>query len=353
MEGEPAPSKRTIVVTGAAGSVGRRVCALLAPLDDLHVLAIDLEPPPSRGCVEGHRVDLRSSRLTEVFAGADAVVHLASSFRPVSDGVDVGHVDIDVARNVFAAAADAGVALVVVLSSAMVYGAHPTNSIPILEDAPLDPNPEFSFAVVKAEIEALAEAWQRDHSDRTVVVLRPTTAIAKGEVSWVARGLRAASLLAVGDDDPPVQYLHLDDLAAAVLLATTGSMHGAYNVAPDGSVEGATVRELSGRTPRVRMPEWLAEELGRFRWRHGLGPTPPGLTPYTVHPWVVANDRLRRVGWEPAFTNEEAYVDGVPAKPWAALNAKRRQQLALGTAGAVTAAAGIGAAVVAKRLRRR
>jgi hypothetical protein len=101
------------------------------------------------------------------------------------------------------------------------------------------------------------------------------------------------------------------------------------------------------------MPEWLAEEFGRFRWRHGLGPTPPGLTPYTVHPWVVANDRIRRMGWEPTFTNEEAYVEGVPAKPWAALNAKRRQQLALGAAGAVTAAAGIGAAVVANRLRRR
>ena len=47
-------------------------------------------------------------------------------------------------------------------------------------------------------------------------------------------------------------------------------------------------------------------------------------------------------------------LEGVPAKPWAALNAKRRQQLALGAAaGAVTAAAGIGAALVSHRLRRR
>ncbi len=341
------------MVAGASGAVGRRVCDLLAGRDDLRVLALDLEPPPSRGCVDGRRIDLRSEALGGLLRGADAVVHLASSFRPVSDGVDVGHVDVDVARHVFDAAAEAGVGLVVVLSSAMVYGAHPTNAIPILEDAPLDPNPEFSFAVVKAEIEALADQWQREHADRTVVVLRPTTAIASGEVSWVARGLRAAALLDVGDDDPPVQYLHLDDLAAAVVVATEGSLHGAYNVAPDGSVDGVTVRELSGKTPRVPMPEWLAEELGRFRWRHGLGPTPPGLTPYTVYPWVVANDRIRRAGWEPTYTNEEAYVDGVPAKPWAALNAKRRQQLALGAAGAITAAAGVGAAVVAYRFRRR
>jgi len=280
------------------------------------------------------------------------VVHLASSFRPVSDGVDVGHVDVDTARRVFDAAATAGVGRLVVLSSAMVYGAHPTNPIPILEDAPLAPNPEFSFAVVKAEIERLAHRWQQDHPERTVVVLRPTTAIAEGDVSWVARGLRAAATLDIGDGDPPVQFLHLDDLAAAVVLALDDHLHGAYNVAPDGFVDGETVRELSGRVPRVRMPEWAAEELGRFRWRHGLAPTPPGLTPYTVYPWVVANDRIRRAGWAPTATSEEVYVEGVPAKPWASLNAHRRQQLALGAAGVAATAAGVAAALIARRVRR-
>ena len=60
------------------------------------------------------------------------------------------------ARRVLDAAAAAGRAHVVVLSSATVYGAWPTNPVPLTEDAPLRPNPGCAFAVQKAEIERLA-----------------------------------------------------------------------------------------------------------------------------------------------------------------------------------------------------
>ena len=33
--------------------------------------------------------------------------------------------------------------------------------------------------------------------------------------------------------------------------------------------------------------------------------------PYLVHPWVIANDRLRAAGWAPRHTNEQAIREGV------------------------------------------
>jgi hypothetical protein len=78
--------------------------------------------------------------------------------------------------------------------------------------------------------------------------------------------------------------------------------------------------------------------------------------PYTVHPWVVANDRVRALGWVPSHSNEEAYVAGHAAGRFDMLNAKRRQQLALGAAGgvgaAVLAAVGLGATSLRRRRRR-
>ena len=65
---------------------------------------------------------------------------------------------------------------------------------------------------------------------------------------------------------------------------------------------------------------------------------PPGLLPYTMHPWVIANDRIRAAGWTPTFSNEEAYVAGHRATPWATVSPQRRQEIAL---------AGLGTAVVA------
>ena len=84
----------------------------------------------------------------------------------------------------------------------------------------------------------------------------------------------------------------------------------------------------------MRLPERLALRLAGLRWRWRLAPTPPSLLPFTVHPWVVANDRLKADGWEPARSNEEAYVGAHRAGPWATLSPRRRQELALGAAGA-------------------
>ena len=343
----------TVVVTGSAGSIGSRVCKLLAAEADIDaVIGLDINSLKGRhDKITDHRVDLRHDDIKPLIENADTVIHLASSFDPRFDGVDTSPADVEATRRVLEAASGVGVKRLILLSSAMVYGAWETNPVPITEDHPINPNPQFSFGVVKAEVERLASEWRTAHPGSEVVVLRPTTALAEGENSWVGRSLRSAALIEVGEHDPPVQFLHLDDLARAVVLAAGGGLSGAYNVAPDGYVDGEACRELSGRVPRVRLPEEAAEEVGRFRWRHRLAPTPPGLTPYMMYPWVVANDRLRQAGWSPKLTNEQAYVDGTPAKPWATMNAKRRQNLALGGVAVLAVASLLGLGWLVRRLR--
>ena len=75
--------------------------------------------------------------------------------------------------------------------------------------------------------------------------------------------------------------------------------------------------------------------------------THPGLTAYLQHPWVVANDKLKALGWEPEFSNAEAYVAGYQPSRFDGVTAERRQELALGAAGAVVAASTVGLASAA------
>jgi len=82
-----------------------------------------------------------------------------------------------------------------------------------------------------------------------------------------------------------------------------------------------------------------------------MAPTPPELLPMTVHPWVVANDRLRADGWTPASSNEEAYVAAHRAGPWATLSPRRRQEVALGAAGAALIGAAVGVVSLVRRRR--
>jgi nucleoside-diphosphate-sugar epimerase len=154
--------------------------------------------------------------------------------------------------------------------------------------------------------------------------------------------------------DPPAQFLHLDDLADAVVLAVDDRLDGVFNVAPDGWVAGERVRALSGERPRLPLPERVAELLAGLRWRFQRGPIPPGLRPYTLEPWVISNGRLRDTGWRPTVTNEQTYVESTEAPWWTTVSPKRRQELALG-AGVVGSlvAALVVAVVVRRRISRR
>lgn len=311
---------------------------------------IDIKSLPDGDPIEMHVGDLTSPEAAQVFGGADAVVHLASRYTPSRDGTSLTKVDTDATAETLRMASEAGVRRLVVLSSAMVYGAWANNPVPLTEAAAVKPNVGFSFAEEKAELEAWADKWRGEHSDSRVAVLRPTTALAAGEASWVARTMRASAALA-SDHEPPLQFLHLDDLAEAVVVATTQRLDGPFNVAPDGWVEGSEVRQLVGRAPRVPLPAPIAAQVALASWRNRLAPTPPGIVPYTCHPWVVANDRLRAEGWAPTRTTAEAYVEGNAARPWAMMNSKRRQQLAIGGAASAAVAAATTGAVVWRRMR--
>jgi nucleoside-diphosphate-sugar epimerase len=317
--------------------LGTRVRALLGADPEVErVVALDEADPPVNGSsAPWHRINLLGADLEPWFEGADTVLHLASVFGPDIDGdtsVERG-LEVDLARRVLAAAAKAGARRVVVMSSAMVYGAWPNNDVPLTEDALVRPNRGFSFAVQKAEIERLAFEWADDHPAASVAVLRPVTAVAEGAIGWLADAIESAGDLRGSDDDPPFQFLHLDDLASAVDVVRRSEAVGPVNVAPDGWLGSTEFASLAkGSRPRLRVPDALVSRLATLRWRLGLASAPPGLVPYVRHSWVVANDKLKAIGWVPAEGNAEAYVAGHEPGPWATLSPRRRQELALGGA---------------------
>ena len=63
---------------------------------------------------------------------------------------------------------------------------------------------------------------------------------------------------------------------------------------------------------------------------------------YTLHPWTIANDRLRAQGWSPTVTNEEACVDAFEGGAWATMSpgGARRSRSGAGAGMAAIAAGG-------------
>ncbi len=347
-----------VAVTGAAGHLGRRVvAAALADPDVERVVGLDVVrvAPSHDARWAPASVDLAADDLGPVLDGVDTVVHLAFSSRTETDEPGARRSNVDGTRRLLDVLDAVDARQVIGLSHATVYGAWPNNPLPLTEEAPLRPNPEFAYAVQKAQIELAIDQWGQAATGRTTAALRPCPALAEGETSWLA-GVFAggAGLLRTVDGDPPAQFVHLDDLAAAVDLVRRQRLVGPYNVAPDGWVPGEDVRALAGATPRPRLPGPVAAQLAEWSWQLTRGPIPPGLFAYTRYPWVVANDRLKRAGWRAANTNAEAYVAGTEGSRWSMLSPRRRQELALGVVGAgVAGAVGGSAALVRRSLRRR
>lgn len=241
----------------------------------------------------------------------------------------------------------------VVVSSAMVYGAWENNPVPLTEDAVLRPDTEFAYACQLAAVEQLADAWRRAGAGRSVTVLRPAIAMAANGTSGLARALAAGMGQRLGADDPPAQFVHLDDLASAVELSAVRRLDGVFNVAPDGFIPARTVRALSGPALRLRLPDRVADLVASVRWRFQRGPIPPGLMSYTRSSWIVANDRLKAQGWSPTVTNEQVYVEGTEARWWTMISPKRRQEVALVVMVLVGVAALVGAGGAIRSVRRR
>ena len=291
----------TVAISGAEGALRSRISEALTQLFDQ---------------VISFTYGLDAVSLAEV----ECVVHLA--FSEDSDQRNlIGLLEL---------ATEAEISRLVVVSSAMVYGAWPNNSIPLSEDAAVRPNPESTFAVHQADAERTALEWADLNPDRQVPILRPTAVASPNASGLIGEALLAAAPIRTRRDDPPQQFVHLDDLATAVATVVQLDDSGVFNVAPDGWLTAREVKDLVGARPTIRLPIPLPGRLDRYVARRVGHQAPTGLLPYTRYPWVVANDRLRSTGWVPRYGNDQVFVAAEAGMPWDSMNAKQRQNVSLG-----------------------
>ena len=229
----------TAVLTGASSPLGRRVARML---DDEMTEVVLLD------ATEHSAMDRSESSETLLPASADVIVDLGTS--DYDRRAERRESASEFVTSALAAADRFNAHQIVFVSSALVYGAAPNNPKPLTEDAVLRPDVEFVFARQLASAEELVDQWRRARAGRVTTVLRPALSLAEGESSRLATALVAGLGHRVAQVDPPSQFLHLDDLADAVVLAVRRRLDGVFNVAPDGWVAGERVRALSGERPR-------------------------------------------------------------------------------------------------------
>ncbi|MGW9114086.1 NAD-dependent epimerase/dehydratase family protein [Microbacterium sp. NPDC055683] len=164
-------STEIIVVTGAAGRIGRSVVPLLRR-DGRALRLVDRAEPAGAG--EGEWIDASiedAGAMTDAMRGADAVIHLAG-IATEAPWADLLRVNIDGTRIVLESAHEAGVRSVMLASS--IHAAGFRLPAEVSDPAARVPRPDSYYGVTKAAMEALGSLYA-DRFGLTVVSARICT----------------------------------------------------------------------------------------------------------------------------------------------------------------------------------
>jgi nucleoside-diphosphate-sugar epimerase len=329
------------------------VARLAASADVKKVVALD----DHRGDVPGvtwRVVDIRDPQLASRISDVDVIVHLDVDQSPDTDHRERRAYNVRGAQTVITAAAAVRVKRVILVTSAMVYGAQEGNAVPLPEDAPL--LAEFDDGVVGdfLEIEELAAMAPVAHPGMTVTVLRPAALVGPDIDTVVTRHFEAPRLLTVKGCAQRWQFCHVDDLVTALELAVSGEITGRVAVGSEGWLEPEEVEEITGRR-RFELPAAITFGTAQRLHRIGVTPAPATDLHYVVYPWVADCAALRSAGWKPSHDNTEALtalLEEVAGRHALVGRRLARKEATMATAAGATVAV-IGTAAIVRRARRK
>jgi UDP-glucose 4-epimerase len=255
----------TVAVTGACGFIGSHLVERLRA-GGTRVLAIDslcygrrenLDPSDSNIQIE--KLELRSGtseRLQPLFNGVDYVFHLAAEKHNQSINSPERVLDANVigTYELLKAAANAGVKKVVFTSSLYAYGR--MTGPPMTEDEV--PVPHTVYGISKLTGEHLCRHFSMERAIpvvclRLFFVYGPRQYAGLGYKSVIVKNfdrmIKGEKPLIYGDGNQRLDYIYVDDVVSALLLAMAGADE--FNVFNVGSGSGVSVNDLTALMKEV------------------------------------------------------------------------------------------------------
>lgn len=354
---------RSVAVIPAASPAARSISAEFARAGDLVHLIDDapagpvVVPPsaPTGSKVRVSRVPLGSADLAGVLGGMDCVVLVCAA-----DDVQAALRESTAARRrntvlrsqvVVTAAAAAGVGEVIVVTSAMVYGADETREHPLAAETPILATTDTGLVGDLVAVEQVVADAVRSYPGTRFRVVRPAALVGEGIDTVITRHFEAPRLLTLAGSRMEWQFCHVQDLATALIRVAGSQQDGSLappvvTVGAPGMLDQQRVEQISGMR-HIELPPSLALATARRLHRVGVLPMPAEDLFYVTQPWWVAPEWLESVGWTAVFDNAmclSVLLNEVLGHHAVAARRLERRDAALASAGAAVAVVSTAAA---------
>ncbi len=325
----------TVAVTGASGNLGTALLRRLTAADSgvAEVRGLARRRPPDTAPYDGvrwHLADLgepaAEAEIAEFVDGADAVVHLAWALQPGRRPDDLRRVNVEGTRRVVAAAAAAGVAHVVHLSSLGAYAPGAVGQ-KVTEDWPTTGIPSAQYSRDKSEAERAVREVTSRHPELTLTVARPTLVLQPSASSAIGRYFlgpllfgaarwlpgAVARLLPLPLPALALSFVHADDVADAIERMVDRRAPGPFNLAAEPLLDADALARALG-TVRLPVPAFAARTALLAAFAAHLVPTEPGWLDIATKVPALNTTRARQLlEWAPVHRSDEVLTQFVAA----------------------------------------
>lgn len=305
----PPLKRKTVLVTGAAGALAKRV---IARLHERHnVVAVDFRRrvETDEG-IPSYKVATHARGFEDIFRRhqLDAVLHIGRMFAHESDRLRRYNTNVLGAKHLLDLCCKYKVSQVVMHSTYLVYGASPYNPALLSEDAPLKASEVTQDLVDSVELESLAQIYLWKHRNLHMTILRPCNVLGPGVKNSMSLLLSRPLAPVLTGFSPMMQFVHVEDMAEAMVLAFEKNRPGIYNVAPDDwvpyqeAVVQAGCRKLSVPSVPPMLPKAIS---GLLNWNSFF---PPYLINYFKYPVIIDGHAFRDTfGWSPKHSLSDIF----------------------------------------------
>lgn len=250
-----------ILVTGAAGALAQQVISRLR--DDCDLVAVDFREQVYLGDdIPSYCIDFNKRVFEDLFRRYqfDGVIHLGRIQSSQLTRMRRYNANVLGTQKLLDLSHKYGVSRVVVLSTYHVYGAVAYNPALIDEDAPLKSAGLTMDLVDSVELENLANIYLWRYPDLNITILRPCNIVGPGVRNSISTLLSSERAPVLAGFSPMMQFIHIDDMADAIVLAYRKKKKGIFNVAADDWVAYQHALKLCGckRVPLPSIPPALS-----------------------------------------------------------------------------------------------
>lgn len=293
--------KKTVLVTGAAGSLAQRVICRLH--GKYQVIAVDFRRKVETDAgIPSYLVELHKRGFQDIFDAhkIDSIIHMGRIFPHEKTRMQRYNANVLGTKRLLDLAQAHGVSRVIIHSTYFVYGASPYNPSLIDEDAPLKASELTADLVDSVELESLANIYLWKYPELNITILRPCNVLGPGVRNTMSLLLSHRFAPVLMGFSPLMQFIHVDDMTEAMVRTFEGNRRGIFNVAPqDYAPYQDAVRECGCTpVPIPSIPPTLPRLLSNaLNWNAFF---PPYLINYFKYP-VILDGRLFRetFDWKP------------------------------------------------------